>query len=578
MGDEVVVRVLPDVPAIDRCFDYVVPESLHGQVGLGDVVRIPLHGRRVRGWVVGVDVEPPEDVALRPLARRSGLGPTPDLIELAGWAAWRWAGRRASLLRTATPPRNVVGLPARPGAPALPPTGPLTAAALDHGASVLRLPPTADLGNVALAAAARGPALVLCPTQALVDRVAARLRAAGAPVAVHPDGWARGAAGATVVGTRAAAWAPVGGLSAVVVLDEHDEAHQQEQTPTWHARDVAIERARRAGVPCVATSPCPSLEALGWGRLFVPDRARERAGWPAVEVVDRREDEPGRRTSLISDPLVRLLRSDGRVVCVLNRTGRARLLACRSCEELARCAACDAAVEQPGDDLRCRRCGTTRPPVCLQCGAGTFKNLRVGVARLREELEALLREPVGEVTAASDDLPDSRVLVGTEAVLQRLDVADACALLDLDQELLAPRLRAAEQALALVARAARLVGASGPPRGGRAAGRLLLQTRLPDHEVVQAALRGDPTPVADAERARREQLGFPPFAALAEVSGEAAPAFVERLGAPLGLQVAEVDAGRWLLRAPDHQTLCDALAAVERPPGRLRVAVDPLRV
>lgn len=577
MGDEVVVRVLPDVPAIDRCFDYLVPPALRDQVHVGDVVRIELHGRRVGGWVVAVDVEPPEGVALRPLAKRSGLGPTPDLIELAEWAAWRWAGRRASLLRTASPPRNVPALPLRPPAATLPPTGPLTAAALDHGRSVLRLPPTAALGNVALAAAALGPALVLCPTQTMVDRVAARLRAAGAPVAVHPEGWARGAAGTTVVGTRAAAWAPVGDLAAVVVLDEHDDAHQQEQTPTWHARDVGIERARRAGVPCVLTSPCPTLEALAWGRLFEPDRARERAGWPVVEVVDRRDEDPT-RAGLISEPLVRLLRDGGRVVCVLNRTGRARLLACRSCGELARCAACDAAVEQPADELRCRRCDATRPPVCLHCGAGTFKNLRVGVARLREELEALVREPVGEVTAATDALPETRVLVGTEAVLQRLDVADACAVLDLDQELLAPRFRAVEQAFALLARAARLVGASGPPQGGRAAGRLLVQTRLPDHEVVQAALRADPIRVADAERARRELLGFPPFSALAQVSGEAAPAFVERLGAPPGVQVAQVDDRRWLLRAPDHQALCDALAAVERPPGRLRVEVDPLRV
>jgi primosomal protein N' (replication factor Y) (superfamily II helicase) len=67
----------------------------------------------------------------------------------------------------------------------------------------------------------------------------------------------------TVVGARAAAWAPAPDLAAVVVLDEHDEVWQEERVPTWHARDVAIERARRAGVPCVLVSPTPSLEALG---------------------------------------------------------------------------------------------------------------------------------------------------------------------------------------------------------------------------------------------------------------------------------------------------------------------------
>ena len=94
-----VVRVLPDEPAIAKTFDYLVPESLGDQVRVGDRVRVALAGRRVGGWVVATGVEPPPGVALRPLARWSGRGPTPDLIALADWAAWRWAGRPASFLR-----------------------------------------------------------------------------------------------------------------------------------------------------------------------------------------------------------------------------------------------------------------------------------------------------------------------------------------------------------------------------------------------------------------------------------------------------------------------------------------------
>src|SRR5690606_19565733 len=204
------------------------------------------------------------------------------------------------------------------------------------------------------------------PTAAMADDVGSRLRRDGFPVAKHPGDWALGAAGATVVGTRAAAWAPVKDLAAVLVLDEHDEAHQQEQTPTWHARDVAIERARRAGVPCILTSPCPTQEALAWGRLFVPAGTRERAGWPAVEVVDRREEDP-RTAGMLAPALTRHLRSGLRVLCILNRTGRAKLLACTACRELARCQRCDSAVTQPDDDLVCGRCDAVRPPVCLSC-------------------------------------------------------------------------------------------------------------------------------------------------------------------------------------------------------------------
>jgi primosomal protein N' (replication factor Y) len=296
-------------------------------------------------------------------------------------------------------------------------------------------------------------------------------------------------------------------------------------------------------------------------------------------VVARRDEDP-RRAGLWSPALVRLLRSDRRVLCVLNRTGRAKLLACDACGELARCERCDAAVGQPSSAFVCGRCRTERPAVCLRCGSTRFKNARIGVTRAREELEALVGEPVTELTAATPvDEPLGRVVIGTEAVLQRVHRADAVAFVDLDQELLAPRYRSSEQALALVARAARVVaGAEGGGSSGRSAGHLLLQTRSPDHEVIEAAVAGDPARVAAAERERRQLLRFPPFSAMAAVSGAGAPAFVAAFGHPPTVDVVEVATGQWLLRAPDHVTLCDALAATPRPAGRLRVEVDPLRV
>jgi primosomal protein N' (replication factor Y) len=163
------------------------------------------------------------------------------------------------------------------------------------------------------------------------------------------------------------------------------------------------------------------------------------------------------------------------------------------------------------------------------------------------------------------------ILVGTEAVLHRVAGAAAVAFLDLDQELLAPRYRAAEAALGMLARAARLVGGRG--NGGR----ILVQTRLPGHEVIDAAVHADPSRLAVVEAARRAALRFPPETAVATVSGQAAAAFVATLPADGPLEVLGPANDRWLLRAPDHRTLCDALAATPRPPGRLRVEVDPLR-
>ena len=565
-----VVRVLPDVPAIDKTFDYVVPPELEGRVRVGTAVRIALQGRRMGGWVVADDVEPHAGVTLQPLAKVTGWGPPPDIVDLANWAAWRWAGRPATFLRTAAPPLAVAGLP-----PSTPPAPPMTTVgdelaseAVDRDRAVLRLPPARDSFAVVEHAVAKGPTLVLTPSIDSAATTARRLRRAGKAVALMPRDWPAAAAGMdAVVGTRAAAWAPVPKLAAVVVVDAHEEVYQEERAPSWNAWQVAAERARRAGARCVLVSPCPTLEILGWGDLIAPSRTDERAGWPAVEVVDRRRDDP--RQGLFSDRLVRVLRGGGRVVCVLNRKGRARLLACTACGELARCERCTASVEQQETALVCRRCGTERPPVCSACGSQSLKILRAGVTRVREQLEALAGVPVGEVTGESGGVPETSVLVGTEAVLHRVDGADAVAFLDFDQELLAPRYRAAEQALALLARAARLVG------GRPGSGRLLIQTRLPSHDVLNAAVHADPGRLAGPEMTRRQLLAFPPVTAIASVSGPAARAFVGELR---DVELLGPDDERWLVRAPDHQRLCDALAAVARPPGRLRVEVDPLRL
>jgi len=211
--------------------------------------------------------------------------------------------------------------------------------------------------------------------------------------------------------------------------------------------------------------------------------------------------------------------------------------------------------------------------VCSVCGSTRFRNLRIGVTRAREELEALVGEPVGEVTGTSDaGDPGTRVVVGTEAVLHRVASADAVAFLDIDQELTAARYRAPEQALALLALGARVV------RGREEHGRLMVQTRQPDNVVIEAALHADPGRVAAVEAPLREALGLPPYQALALVSGPAAPELIERLGSPLGLRVDGPADGVWRLVAPSHQHLCDALAAVERPAGRLRIELDPLSV
>ncbi len=573
-----VARVVPDVTGLDKEFDYLIPADLDAFVEVGTVVRVELHGRRIGGWVrsiadVGAVVRPVDQ--LKPIAKVTGHGPWSEIFELAEWASVRWAARRIRpFLVTAGPDRAVRTLPSDRRTGAAPaPQSPATSSLLAAGGGVLRLPPRADVMPSVLSVAAFGPALVIVPEHSTATLLATRLRRAGLSVALMPGEWAVAAGGVdVVVGTRSAAWAPCPGLAAALVVDEHDEALQEERSPTWHARDVVVERCRRAGVPYVLVSPVPTLVSVeqyaGAGGVVHPPVVRERAGWPTVVIVDRSDEEPWKRSLVTSALIERIRNPELTVVCVSNITGRARVLACRSCRSLIRCEQCDAAVGL-GDDgrLTCRRCAAVRPPVCQACGSSRFANLRPGVTRLREELEAAAARPVVAVTGSDDATPRTAgIYVGTEAVLHRVRSADVVAFLEFDSELLAPRFRAAEQAMALIVRA------------GRIAPEVLVQTFTPEHDVLVAAAAGDPAGILPGERARRELLGLPPFGALAVVSGSGSGAVAEQLVAA-SVEVGGDGIDRYLVRAADWTTLGLALNAVERPAGsRLRVEVDPARI
>lgn len=560
---------------IDKEFDYLVTEAHRRSVAVGAEVRVELHGRRVGGWVKELGAIPPQGLALRPLSKVRGWGPEPALVDLASWAAHRWASRRGAFLKTASAEKAAPFLPApRLNPPSPPGPGWATDLAGDAspGARIVQLPPSSDPTAVVGALAQLGPTLVVLPSVSRAEVLADRLRRAGGDVALLPADWAQARAGAAVVvGTRAAAWAPCPGIAAAVVIDAHDEGLSQESVPTWDAVKVVRERASRSGIPLVLLTPCPTPELLALGEITVADRDRQQQGWAQLEIIDRRSDDP--RLGLYSERLVSLLRNADKAVCVLNRTGRARLLACASCGELTRCERCGAALaEDDKSGLRCDRCGLTRPEMCAACTSTVLRRLKVGVSRAREELELLTGRPVGEVTASTTVLPETDLLIGTEAVLHRLGPGDGfgtVVFVDFDQELLAPRFRAAAEALGLLALASRLVG-------GRR-GRVAVQTRQPEHPVITAALHGDPSVVNDWDLAMREALHLPPFRALALISGDGAGEYVA------GLAGQEVELlgprdGEWLVKAPTHDLLADALAAMPRPAGRLRVAVDPVRV
>lgn len=583
------VSVLTEVAGVPKAFDYEVPPEFNGPLEVGSRLRVPLHGRSVRAWIVD-DSSTLTLEGIKSVSASLGFGPPPALVDLCGWAAWRWASIPVRFLAAASPTRLVRSLPGRPTPPPVPvPVGPIATWGRDlakrAGSSVFTLGPASDPFDAIVAAydelrARRaldeGSLVIVVPGVDYAGRLTARLGRAGVPAIDLGEGWDGARSGwPVVVGTRMAAFAPIPTLAGAIVLDGEDERLRSEAAPTWHALDVLAERARREGAPLGVTTVCPPAW-IGRDRASVAMSHEELAAdWPTIVVADRRSSDP--RTGWLSEELVELGRRafeqqpEGiALACVVNRKGRAKLLACKRCDAIATCAACDAACTLD-EVLRCPRCGQERPVICASCGATAMKLLRPGTAQLAVELGRLFGVPVAELTADSDPaaLAGARAVVGTEAVLHRLRRTRLVAFLDLDHHLVAPRIGVELATLGLIGRAGRLVGRRGDERSGV----VLLQTRLVDHPVIDAAVAGDPMPVADADADLRQQLALPPFCAAALLRGPGAPAYGEALAAA-DLDVRPLGDERVAVLAPSHVVLCDALAATARPKERVVVSVD----
>jgi primosomal protein N' (replication factor Y) len=597
----VIARIVPDVTGVDKVFDYLVPESLVGNICVGDRVRVPLHNRNVAGWVLQLgdtttQFSDVDESRLLKVIKVLGKGPSQEVVDLARWAAHMWVGRLRAFFVTASPATLVAALPgSRYTQVSTRKKFDVDAQTIDAvdgaGVSVLRRGPACSPRSLLLTAASKGPVLVVIPTLNRARLMAASLRESGLSVAVMPGDWAVAAGGVDVViGARSAVWSSVPMLKSIIVIDEHDDALQEERSPSWHARDIAIERANKLGIACILVSPVPSLRALHGvaGSVASLDPATEASHWPQIRVIDRRLDERW-SSSMLSSELIEQLRDHSRrIVCVLNVKGRARLLACGSCRELVRCDVCEAAMTMSSSkQLECPRCANVRPAVCVKCGSGKLAVIKAGVSRLREELAAAAGRRVDEVveisggeTANKDqEIDQTKMLfVGTEAALHRVRDVDTVVFLDIDQEISAPRYRAAEITLSLVVHAARLVARK------TSDGLVMIQSMLADHALLRGLAVHDLSEFVYEEMARRQLMQLPPYGALAQVSGTGVDQLADILRSNVLLQVSATNKDAVLVKSADWETLAnsmsDALVAAStrgKKTLRTKTQIDPPR-
>jgi primosomal protein N' (replication factor Y) len=504
------------------------------------------------------------------------------------------------------------------------------------------------LRAIAAARAAKKGAIVLVPEIALTPQLVARYRARfGDDVAVLHSAltpkerhvmWRRLRDGEldVAIGARSALFAPVARLGLIVVDEEHDGSFKQEENVRYHARDMAILRAHRAGGVCVLGSATPSLESEHLARtskavkLRLPDRARAQA-MPKVEIVDLRRIGAGptgdKRISLpLHRALEETLAEKGQSILFLNRRGFSPSVRCEACGEMVSCPQCAVSLtfhKRAGAILRCHYCDHEEPmrARCKKCSAPALALEGLGTEKLEETLAAAF--PEAKVARLDRDVASGKnvekilarmrareidVLVGTQMVTKGHDLPHVTlvGVINADAALSIPDFRASERAFQL------LVQVAGRAGRGDAPGRVLVQTFQPDHHAIQLAVRHDVDGFLDREMLDRKELVYPPFSrvalvrvdahdeeearsaclALAKVARAAeraepqGKAKVDILG-PSPAPLARLR-NRWrfrvMLRSPDRGRLRRVLAQVDRARAdlpravRASVDVDPMQL
>jgi len=393
---------------------------------------------------------------------------------------------------------------------------------------------------------AGGDAIVLVPEISLTPQTIARFRGWFRSVAVlhsHLSDVERGAywrriySGGVqvVVGARSAVFAPTRRLGLIVVDEEHESTFKQENTPRYHARDLAVMRARLEGIPVLLGSATPSLESWHNARqgryslLQLPRRVQDLP-LPPVHVVDlRHEPAPPRRYRAISPTLQRAMQNaldrGGQVILLLNRRGFDTQILCPACGHVTLCRFCDVALtyHRHKDRAMCHYCGyETEPPTrCPACGLAQLRYVGRGTEKLEAELEQkfpgvpsrrmdsdAMRKPgaVAETLAAFRE-GNIRILFGTQMIAKGLDFPNVTlvGVVNADTAMYLPDFRAAERTFQLIAQVAGRAGR------GPAGGRVLVQTYNPEHPCVTLAARHDYVGFANTELEARQRHAYPPY-------------------------------------------------------------------
>ncbi len=344
-----------------------------------------------------------------------------------------------------------------------------------------------------------------------------------------------------VAGTRSAVFAPVSELALVIVDEEQDSSYKQEETPRYHARDVAVIRAKMAGAAVVLGSATPSLESYynakkhKYALIELPDRVEKRP-LPEVEIVDMRQEfqETGQEQVIsrkLAEEIRERLEKKEQVMVLLNRRGYSPVVLCRACGKTLQCKNCAVSMTHHKRErkMECHYCGHVEriPDRCAHCGSEYVYFVGTGSEKLEELLHGMF--PQARIGRLDRDTVRGRedfehalnalnegaldMLVGTQMIAKGHDIhgVTLVGVVGADMALGLPDFRAAERTFQLLTQVAGRAGR------GQSPGKVILQTYFQDHYAVQFAAHHDFAGFYEKELQFRAWMHYPPYSAIANV-------------------------------------------------------------
>ncbi|SFA41990.1 replication restart DNA helicase PriA [Parageobacillus thermantarcticus] len=337
-----------------------------------------------------------------------------------------------------------------------------------------------------------------------------------------------------VVGARSAIFAPFENLGMIIIDEEHETSYKQEENPRYHARDVAIYRARVHGCPVVLGSATPSLESFarakkGVYQLLTLQKRVSDNGMPNVHIVDMREELRSGNRSMFSRALFEKLKDrlhkGEQSVLFLNRRGYSTFVMCRSCGYVIRCPHCDISLtyHRTEQRLKCHYCGYEEPITyrCPSCGSEHIRFFGTGTQKVEEELTKLLpearvirmdvdttsRKGAHERLLAEFGEGKADILLGTQMIAKGLDFPKITlvGVLAADTTLHLPDFRASEKTFQLLTQVSGRAGRHELP------GEVVIQTYTPEHYSIALAAKHDYDTFYQREMVLRKMNGYPPF-------------------------------------------------------------------